>query len=53
VKEACGIDQLCAGLEARIEGGIHAINEVWQEMKEEEDSNALNELNWTAMMWHV
>jgi hypothetical protein len=28
-KEACGIDQLCAGLEAGIEGGIHAINELW------------------------
>jgi hypothetical protein len=28
-KEACGIDQLCAALEARIEGGIHTINELW------------------------
>ena len=25
-KEACGIHQLCAGLEAGIEAGIHAIN---------------------------
>jgi hypothetical protein len=24
-KEACGIDQICAGLEADIEGGIHAM----------------------------
>jgi hypothetical protein len=24
-KESCGVDQLCAGLEAGIEGGIHAM----------------------------
>jgi hypothetical protein len=29
-KEACGIDQLCAGLEARIKGDIHAIYKLWQ-----------------------
>jgi hypothetical protein len=60
-KEACGIDQLYAGLKAGIEGDIHAINKLWQEMKEEEDwgfllidaSNAFNELNRTAMLWHV
>jgi hypothetical protein len=48
-------------LEAGIEGGIHAINELWQEMKEEEDrgfllidaSNAFKEPNWTAMLWHI
>jgi hypothetical protein len=27
-KESCGIDQLCANLEAGIEGGIHVINEL-------------------------
>jgi hypothetical protein len=29
-KEACGSLQLCAGLEAGIEGGIHAVREVWE-----------------------
>jgi hypothetical protein len=28
-KEKCGIDQFCTGLEAGIEGGIHAISELW------------------------
>jgi hypothetical protein len=30
-KETCGIDQLCTGLEAGIEGGIHVINQLWKE----------------------
>jgi hypothetical protein len=31
-KEACGINQLCAGLKACIiEGGIHATNQLWEE----------------------
>ncbi len=36
-KERCGIDQLCAGLEAGIEGGIHAIDELWRQHEEEEE----------------
>ena len=28
-KEACGVKQLCAGLEAGIEGGIHAMKLLW------------------------
>jgi hypothetical protein len=28
-KEACGIDQPCTGLEAGIEGGIHAMHDLW------------------------
>jgi hypothetical protein len=60
-KEQCGIDQLCAGLEAGIKGGIHAINELWRQHKEEEEwgfllvdaANAFNELNRTAMLWTI
>jgi hypothetical protein len=36
-KEACGVDQLCAGLEASIEGGIHAIRLLWQTHEAEEE----------------
>jgi hypothetical protein len=57
-KEACGIDQLCVGLEASIEGGIHAINHLWKENEEENDWgfvlfdawNAFNKMNQIAMM---
>ena len=60
-KEKCGIDQLCAGLEAGIEGGIHAIKELWKQHEQEEEwgfllvdaPNAFNELNRTAMLWTV
>jgi hypothetical protein len=60
-KELCGIHQLCAGLEAGIEGGIHAIEELWKQHEEEEEwgfllvdaSNAFNELNRTAMLWTI
>ena len=31
VKEACGSDQLCSGVEAGIEGSIHAITKNYQE----------------------
>jgi hypothetical protein len=60
-KEACGIVQLCAGLEAGIKGGIHMITKLWQQMKEDNDwgfllidvSDAFSEMNWTAMQWHI
>jgi hypothetical protein len=56
-KELCGIDQLCAELEGGIEGGIHAIDELWKQLAMEEEwgfllvdaSNAFNELNQTTM----
>jgi hypothetical protein len=28
-KEECGVDQVCAGFEAGIEGGIHAMRLLW------------------------
>jgi hypothetical protein len=37
VKEACGVDQLCAGLEAGIKGGIHAMRLLRQTHTEEEE----------------
>jgi hypothetical protein len=60
-KEACGTDQLCAGLEAGVEGAIHAMQHVWAMHAEEEEwgfllvdaRNAFNELNRTAMLWTV
>jgi hypothetical protein len=60
-KEACGIDQLCAGLESGIEGAIHAMKHQWDIHKAEEDwgfllidaKNAFNEMNRTVMLWTV
>jgi hypothetical protein len=64
VKEQCGIDQLCPGLEAGIKGGIHAIDELWRQHEEEEEeeewgfllvdaAHAFNKLNWKAMLWTI
>jgi hypothetical protein len=59
-KEACGVDhQLCAGLEAGIEGGTHAAKFLWQEHSQEEEwgfllvvaRNAFNEGNRMLMLW--
>jgi hypothetical protein len=58
VKNACGDDQLCAGLEAGIEGGIHAVNQWWKEIELEERNgfllvdarNAFNEKSRAAML---
>ena len=60
-KEAYGMDQLCDGLYAAIEGGIHAVRLLWQHHALEEywelllieTCNAFNEENHTAMMWAV
>ncbi len=60
-KESCGIDQLCAGLESGVEGGIHALQHVWDQHHMEEfwgfllidARNAFNELNRTLMLWTV
>ena len=63
-KEACGIDQLCAGLESGIEAAIHAMNQQWDLHtihKAEEEwgfllidaKNAFNEQCRTMMLWIV
>jgi predicted NBD/HSP70 family sugar kinase len=61
-KEACGVDQLCEGLEAGIEGGIHVMRSLWKAHEEEageigfllvDARNAFNEGNRMAMLWTV
>ena len=60
-KDVCGTTQLAGGLEAGIEGAIHAMHVLWEEHKKEEDwgfllidaRNAFNEENRTAMLWDV
>ena len=60
-KCACGTTQLAGGLEAGIEGAIHAMRVLFEEHRKEEDwgfllidaRNAFNEENWTAMLWAV
>eukprot|EP00978_Attheya_sp_CCMP212_P021241 scaffold61838_cov69-Attheya_sp.AAC.4 len=60
-KDACDIDQVCAGLEAGIEGSIHTIHELWEEHKGEDEwgfllvdaRNAFNEGNRIMILWTV
>ena len=60
-KAACGTTQLAGGVEAGIEGAIHAMCVLWEEHQNEEDwgfllidaHNAFNEENRTAMLWSV
>ena len=57
----CGADQLCAGLKAGIDGAVHAMSALWEELRDEEEHgfllvdarNAFNELNRTRMLWTV
>ena len=60
-KAAWGTTQLAGGLEAGIEGAIHAMRVPWDEHKKEEDwgfllidmRSTFNEENRTAMLWAV
>ena len=60
-QESCGTEQLCMGLEARIEGGIHVVQLLWKQHAQEKywrflligTRNAFNEENLTANMWEV
>ena len=59
--DACGRDQLCAGLPAGVEGGIRAAQEMRESHSQEEEwgfllvdaSNAFNEVNRRHMLWVV
>ena len=35
--ETCRMEQLCVGLEAEIEGGIHVVQFLWQQYAQEDD----------------
>ena len=35
-KEVCGVDQLCAGLEAGVEGGVHSMVREWELMDKQQ-----------------
>ena len=59
---ACGTDQLCSGLEAGIEGGIHHMRSMWDEHEGDEEEwgvllidakNAFNEGNRKMMLWVI
>ena len=60
-KSACWTNQLAGGVEAGIEGAIHAMRIIWEEHNQEEDwrfilidaRNAFNEENRPAMLWAV
>ena len=60
-KADCRTTQLKGGVEAGIEGAIHAMRVLWEEHKQEEDwgfllidaRNTFNEENRTAMQWDV
>ena len=57
-KEACGMEQLCVELDARIKEGIHFMRLLWQQHLQEEDQwfllidaqNLFNEENQTIML---
>ena len=61
VKAACGTEQLTGGVEAGIEGAIHAVRLQWAQHSHKEDwgfllidaRNAFNEENQTDMLWAV
>ena len=60
-KAACGTTHLAGGVQAGIEGAIHAIRVLWEEHAQEEKlgfllidtRNGFNEENWTAILWAV
>ena len=60
VEDLCGVDQLCSGLRAGIEGAVHAMRELYDEHKEDgwgvllvDAKNAFNSLNRSAALWNA
>uniref|UniRef100_A0A0G4I849 Reverse transcriptase domain-containing protein n=1 Tax=Chromera velia CCMP2878 TaxID=1169474 RepID=A0A0G4I849_9ALVE len=67
LQEACGADQLCSGLMGGLEGGIHAVRELWETLTQEagddpekvfgtlliDAKNAFNAANCTAGLWNA
>ena len=57
----CGADQLCAGLKAGVEGGVHAVFQAWAETDADEKNgflvidaeNAFNSMSRVNMLWTV
>jgi hypothetical protein len=60
-RDECGVDQLYTGLEAGVEGGIHALRLIWELHSQEEEwgfllvdaQNAFNEGNRMKMCWTI
>uniref|UniRef100_A0A0G4I3E4 Reverse transcriptase domain-containing protein n=1 Tax=Chromera velia CCMP2878 TaxID=1169474 RepID=A0A0G4I3E4_9ALVE len=67
LQEACGADQLCSGLTGGLEGGIHAVRELWETLIQEagdnpekafetlliDTENAFHAVNRTAGLWNA
>ena len=59
IEEICGIKQLCAGLQAGIEGAVHVISDLFDNHSDEgwgvlmmDASNAFNSINRFALLWN-
>ena len=62
VEAVCGVDQLCAGVKAGIEGAVHTMNELFEVNKDSIDgwgvllvdaTNAFNSVNRTTILWNA
>ena len=59
IEKLCGVSQLCSDLKAGIEGGVHAIRELFDDHSDYgwevlmvDASNAFNSLNRVAVLWN-
>ena len=60
VESVCGVDQLCSGLKAGIEGAIHSARELFEEKSGDgfglllvDTNNAFNSVNRAVVLWNV